>query len=100
MERLIFVGALSYFFIKLPLTDLYYELAFVVTAILFAGFNIWKEENHFWGNVIGIVLNIGICGLSSDYSIFETTAFAIMCVSYVIKMLKPSIKANRKAPNH
>lgn len=88
MIKIIIIFLLCFFSIKLPLTNVGLEIAFILTAVLFGVYNFFLEEKHLLYDIIGLVVFIGIFILFSDYSKYENIGFAIIAFVYILNIIK------------
>jgi uncharacterized membrane protein AbrB (regulator of aidB expression) len=90
--RIIIGAIVSFFAIKLPLTNVYTEIAFIIASIfisVYIFFEEGEEERKFvFTYLISTLLFILAFILLSDYSFYEIIGFAIITVSTTLKMIK------------
>lgn len=94
--HLIFIGAICFFCIKLPISNPSIEIACLITMTAFGIYNIKVLDKKILWDIVSIVVFTVIFTMFSDYSFFETLAYIVLILSYFVKIIL-KLKENKSS---
>lgn len=87
MTRIVFAIVLSFFVIKLPLTDNFMQISFLIIAVIYGLFNFFMEKRQLYGDILGAIGFTFFLFFFSGFSIFEIWGFVFIIGSFLLKMI-------------